>query len=325
MGNEEMGPAIEFVRRPGVRGALLAACAAVLAPTAPAVAQCQARLLQHYGGEASIVDRAGDRMYAIFGDELFVYDVANVDTPLELGRLPIAGDHLRDLVASPSYAYVAAGTSGLVVVEATDPMSPTIAARLELAEPLGLLAKSGSNIIATQGGSSTYTDVYIIDVSTPSSPTLRSTYVPRAGVYGVMGLVAQGDTIFCCTNLGIEVVDIAIPTAPVRTNIYQSSRRFGRAALADNTLICPREYDRVDILDVTTPTAIQFLGSFPVTHSGFGEVAINPAGMRVYFSSDTGTGLTSAWDISSAASPVQTDTVPFARDGGHGNQPVCRP
>lgn len=277
----------------------------VLAASPSARAQCDADLVRHYGGDAAQVTRAGNLVYCSFGNEVFVYDVSAINSPVELGSILIAGDQHHDIVARGDYAYIAAGESGLVVINATNPAAPAIAARLGLPQAVHRAAINGDTLYLSSGWDANGSEAYVIDVTTPSAPSVESTYI-TVGDYEADGVAAKGNWMYVATN-GLEIVSVANPAAPTLSSTYQDFTSFDHVAVGGDILVAI-DFDDLHVLDASTPGSPVPLSVFQLPHPANehdSTLAINPDGTLVFVGSDDfPTETVTIIDISTPTSPV---------------------
>jgi hypothetical protein len=119
-------------------------------------------------------------------------------------ELPSAASDLR---VAENYAYVAAGASGLQVIDVSDPAAPRIAGSLALPGIALEIALAGpvAYIAAKDGG------LHLVDVSDPAAPALIGT-VPTAGA--ARGVTVDRERLFVATDIGAQLFDLRNPRAP---------------------------------------------------------------------------------------------------------------
>ncbi len=271
----------------------------------PAFGQCDVDLLEHYGGAAARVARSADRTYAVFGDELFVYDTpGGASVPLELGSVLAPGDHFWAVAASGDYAYVAARNSGLIVVDATSGSSPFVAATMPFVDAPNLIAYENDHVFLCEdiGGSH---DVFIVDVSNPAVPALVATYAPAAAYVGQ--LQVQDGTLYLSTHSGVQIVDVSTPAAPSWITTYFFGIPFLDMDVGGDTLVAVRrDFPVIDVADISNPaapTAQSLIGA-----GSLSSIALNNAG-GLLFVSESGTDI---WDVSTPTAPTLRGDIPVS-------------
>ncbi|RMF84481.1 MAG: hypothetical protein D6744_03040 [Planctomycetota bacterium] len=294
--------ACAILRRSASVGALTMLAVTAIAAVRPALAQCNASLIEHYGGDATLVARSGGRTYAVFGDELSILESSSpAAPPVEHGTLLVAGDHFYDLDASGSYAYIAARNSGLIVVDATDPNAPFVAGTLGFSQDPHLVAYANNHVYLCQRYTSNV-DVFIVDVSTPSSPTLVGTYSPVSGY--VAAIVVDGSELYVSTDAGVQIVDVSNPAAPAFITTYYFGIAFLDLDVSGGVLAgVRRDSNFVDIADVSNPAAPT--AQSIIAASNLSRVALNNAGDRLF----VGDISTVIYDLSNLTSPTAHGSI----------------
>lgn len=160
----------------------------VTAPSAPSLATSTALTVGNSGNDTAnglVVAIGGSYLYYgranSAGRELIIFDISSPASPLIVGQLDLSGDP-NDIVVSGNYIFIAGtdNTTELQVVNVTTPSSPSLVGTFNLdsgnngADALSA-SVSGSTLymgrIATVGAP----EFYVLDVTTPATPTLTST------------------------------------------------------------------------------------------------------------------------------------------------------
>lgn len=103
---------------------------------------------------------------------LLVYDVEHPYTPIEVSRVAMPGPAQR-VAFAPPIAVVGAGTwdaSALVVVDLSDPSSPSVASQVEVDEIVSDLDIEGPLVAASMNRAG----VVFVDITAPGQPQVRS-------------------------------------------------------------------------------------------------------------------------------------------------------
>ncbi|MDB9492846.1 hypothetical protein PN478_20305, partial [Dolichospermum circinale CS-534/05] len=117
-----------------------------------------------------------------------------------------------------NYAYVADGTSGLQIINISNPNSPTLAATLDTPGGASNIQVVGNYAYVADGTSG----LQIINISNPNSPTLADTYDTDGIAYG---LDVVGNYVYVAdAGSGLQIIDLA----PVITSA-------GTATFAENS------------------------------------------------------------------------------------------
>jgi hypothetical protein len=109
-----------------------------------------------------------------------------------------------------NFAYVAAGSAGLQIVNISDPLAPSVSGSLNTAGEAWDVVVKGTQAYVANGANG----LVIVDVSTPASPVrLGSLSLPGTSKGVDVDAVRQIATVALGTN-GLAVVNVANPAAP---------------------------------------------------------------------------------------------------------------
>ncbi|MBC7262685.1 MAG: hypothetical protein H5T63_11820, partial [Chloroflexi bacterium] len=151
--------------------------------------------------------------YAYLGcDGYFVvFDISNPSNPTEVTRIRTNG-FVEDIYVSGSYAYLANGLGGLLVIDVSDPTAPTIVGRNSSAY-LMRIAIAGNYGYAIGG-------LVIIDVSNPFEPIIVSSYDVR----GAKDIFVDGGIAYLAASYnGLRIIDVHNPALPREIGSYGTS------------------------------------------------------------------------------------------------------
>lgn len=127
---------------------------------------------------------------------------------LECSAAPYAVDR------QGAYVYIVGGGLSFQVADYTDEYAPVLAGSLSLAGSFPSVAVSGS-VAAVANWSADGDGLYLVDVSSPTNPTLLASALPDDLV---QGLAISGNYVFLNVSspqIAFKVVDISDPAAPV--------------------------------------------------------------------------------------------------------------
>jgi hypothetical protein len=165
------------------------------------------------------------------------------DTPGYAREIAVAGDH----------AFVADGSSGLQVIDISDPTNPTLAGTYDTPGTAQGVAVAGDHAFVADGSSG----LQVIDISDPTNPTLAGTYDTPGNAYGV---TVAGDYAFVADgSSGLQVVDISDPTNPTLAGAYNTpGNAQGVAVSGDHAFVADYAsgLQVIDISDSTNPTLV---------------------------------------------------------------------
>ena len=115
---------------------------------------------------------------------------------------------------SGNYAYVATGDNGLVIVDVTNPSSPTFKGKYYTSGSIYSIAVSGNYAYAadfTKG-------LLVIDISNSFSPVLKGSY----NTLDTDGIVVSGNYAYIA-NSGLVIVNISNSSSPIVEGGFSSS------------------------------------------------------------------------------------------------------
>ena len=181
----------------------------------------------------------------------FVYDVGSVS----------------DVVVVGTTAYLASDPFGVVVMDVSDPLAPSVVNSQHPLGPAGSLALSEDETVAVVTGTPRGTD--IVDISNALYPEVL------ASVEGSSGDVAIAGNIAYVTSMGnVNVVDFSVPSNPqVVTTLVTDDIALG-IAVSGQTAVVADGFFGLRVVDITNPYAPSIVGS--VSLGGIAaEVAIS--------------------------------------------------
>jgi hypothetical protein len=214
-------------------------------------------------------------------------------TPQALSSVSIPG-YANHVEISGNYAYVAAGSAGLQVVDISDRKNPQVVAALALAGNADGLKVVGQYAYVAAGTAG----LQIVDISAPLAPVLKSSFSTGDEVWdlrvsGGMAYVANG-------NSGIMAINVSNPAAPAALgSLALSGFTKGVALDTSRNLMVAVGSAGLFTIDVTTPGSPALLGSL----NWYGDARAVAVQGNFAFVADVQTGLTSV-DLTNPAAPV---------------------
>ena len=178
-------------------------------------------------------------------------------------------------IGSRSYAFVAAGTSGVKIVDITDPRYPSLTATYATANAYGVAFESARSLLYV---ADTSAGLQIVNVSSPGRPLLVGSFKLAGAIYRDIE-VSTGMAYLADQSGTITVVDVTLASAP-RFVSRATLLGFGlyiavdgntkRAAVVSKTSTVSAQYENLEIFDIsgTTPRRIASRGSALETPSG---------------------------------------------------------
>ena len=170
-----------------------------------------------------------------------------------IASVPLTGDAYQSFVEGSPFdtvgqtAYVATGTYGLSIVDASDPANPALLSELDLPGiSTDVVVADHSRTAAVAAGGS---GIHLVDVSDPLVPTLEKTITDLGAVHQID---IFGDTLYAAGNQ-VSVVDLrsgdVIQTVDFAASVTDLAREGSLFAVTTND-------DRLHVVDVSSGTAV---------------------------------------------------------------------
>ncbi|MCB0343435.1 MAG: hypothetical protein H6626_04650 [Pseudobdellovibrionaceae bacterium] len=122
------------------------------------------------------------------------------------GQIDPSGNDILDIFVDNSTLFASTYSGGLLVADASDPLTPTVLGTLNLSGETWSVAARGQ--YAYVGSSSA--GLYVIDISNPSAPTITNTL----GGANLRHIQIDGDTIIGASATELFVISISDPVNP---------------------------------------------------------------------------------------------------------------
>jgi hypothetical protein len=200
---------------------------------------------------------------------LRIVNVSNNYEPEVLGTY--AGSYnYRDVSVLNGYAYIAAFSHGLDIVNVSDPSSPAGVANIP-DEQIGSLAgvcKSGDFILTTGSG-----NIRILNVSDPSTPVISDSIE-----YSGTSVQAEGPYVFAFGDQEVFILDTSNPTS---LQLIASVSDYGYETFSWNPFVLNgyayvATYSHgLHIIDATNPENASFVGKYETPYTAWGVQAAN--------------------------------------------------
>jgi len=152
---------------------------------------------------ATAIAASGQYAY-VTGAGLQVLNVADPARPYKMGFCPVPSWAV-DVAVTGSYAYVSDHSYGLIVIDVSNPQSPTrVNSLLSLGRATVRVSGTHAYAIAFE--------LAVLDITAPRSPAVLGTFVAPKSVYG--GVAVSGNYAYETDDYqGILVIDVSDPTA----------------------------------------------------------------------------------------------------------------
>ncbi len=246
--------------------------------------------------ELQDVELDGDRAYVFGVGGLAIFDISNLDNPIEMGRYEPPGHpynrYYRGAV-SGGMACGGAREDRLAIIDVSDPVSPqfmalhgTFGTSYEGAEI------QGNHIFACRHDQG----LEIINIATPSSPV---TTAELTGLVNSWDVALSGNYAYVADGAGgLAVVDVTNLSLPVHVNSFPTSGSAVDIVISGPTAVVCTGSAGIDIFDLSNPVAPVLVGS--ANTSGL-AITAGIAGNIVYVADWDDI---EAFDISNPALPV---------------------
>jgi hypothetical protein len=240
--------------------------------------------------------------------------VVRAFTPTPLSFIAIPG-FANSVDVNGDFAYVAAGSAGLKVVNVTDRTVPSIAASLPLAGNANDVKLIGKVAIVAAGS----TGIHAVDVSTPTAPVLKNTL----GTSGTaQDVVIAGNTAYVANGTNLFLADVTNPLALARiSSLPLTGNIRGVAVDAKRKLVAVAAGSSgIYVIDISNPLSPFQRGQLALTDAH--QVAIK--GNYAFVANFHGTSVAYqssivAVDITNPAAPVIANSITNQSLGGNLN------
>jgi hypothetical protein len=156
----------------------------------------------------------GDYLYML-GYGIFIWDVSNPAQPVIVDSLASPTLHeARRGVIHENYAYISSWNNGVRIVDLSDPLHPQEVGGFEVGFYQVDLCVSGEHLIANVSDSLT-----VWNIADPIHPYLESSVPLRSWITSCSSVASLANCVLVTeffAGLGVSVVDISQPTAPVK-------------------------------------------------------------------------------------------------------------
>jgi len=285
-----------------------------------------------------VMHRIGDLLYSVDWDEhLRILDVSDPTNITELGSTDLRVYGVYDIHVQDSTAMVFCGSSGVRLVDVTDPTSPSMPTAWPSTDfcyggfidgPHFCLLGSGELKTAERVATEPLTSIsyqsysyrpedlalvgdllYVVDgsleiqdISDPANPVTVGTF-DGGGHYKRLAL--DGTVAYlACWSTGVVAVDVSDPANPVQLSTVSTIQAYSVAAADDRVYVGPRS-GNMFVYDVTKPEAPLFLGAH-TSDGTYRAYGIDVEGSHVYLNSMTMRVL----DVSNPADIKQVASLP---------------
>lgn len=217
----------------------------------------------------------------------------NFFVPTALSYIAIPG-FANNVDIAGNYAYVAAGSTGLQIVDVSDKRTPRIVGSLDTTGNANDVRVVGNLAYVADGSAG----LQIIDVTVPTAPVKLGSYNTPGDAYDVAisgnrAYVADGSS-------GLQIINITNPASPTLLGTYDSPGTAKGVDVSGNVAVLADGASGVRFIDISNPALPLSLGSVATTDARDVSVEGNIAYVADY------TGSLKIIDFTNPASPRQT-------------------
>ncbi|HBA83281.1 MAG TPA: hypothetical protein DCZ95_04220 [Verrucomicrobia bacterium] len=187
---------------------------ATVSVAAPAFVNRKVSAVGSIGGRCGAVAAVGNYVYVGCGATLEIWDGTTPSNPVKVGQIALPGN-IVDLAGGTGWVYVAAGASGVHIVDVRTPSSPVHSITFDSSGNARRLGLSGSLLYVADGLSG----VRILNVANPAAPTLAGSY-QTAGPAQAIGVNGQTLSVLDGHD-GLQMLSAANPAAPILAGAYR--------------------------------------------------------------------------------------------------------
>lgn len=191
---------------------------------------------------------------------LSVVNISTPSAPVAIGGAnpPFYGERVA---VAGTVAAVTGRANGLYIVDISSPSRPLTVGNVPGYFVAVAAAGSFAYAIQVVSGNPSHTDLVVVNLATPSAPTIAGRVTLAGGndvvVSGAFAYTAVGDA-------GVQIVNISNPGAPVIVGSYNTPGN-ARAIVVSGSTAYVADSTSLQILNVSTPSNPVFVGSFATT------------------------------------------------------------
>jgi hypothetical protein len=219
-------------------------------PQAAAQVALQSSLIGQEGGESYAVAILGDTAYLGLGPRLAIVSVLDPALPVLAGRSAVLPDIVQGVSVSGYTVVVAAGGSGLQVIDVTDPQLPEWKGSLDT--PGNALDVAVSGAIAyladSDGG------LRIVDITDPLAPLEVGSVSKALLLDDALGVAVAGNLAYVGASAGgLAIVDVTDPANPFIRGRFPGPVVSEVSVLGNTAFVVDRQGLAALSIDVSNP------------------------------------------------------------------------
>lgn len=211
-------------------------------------------LVGQVGGQIQAVAVSGSKVYAGTGLCLTILDITTPSVPYLLGSSQPFTDFIQDIAISGNYAYVAAGSAGLGMVNIANPLEPEVVSTWHSRGYAEGVAVSGSTLYLADGANG----LRILDISNPAVPVEIGSAYP---FHYALEVALSGDHAYVAAGgAGLLIVDVTNPSAPLEVGIVDTNGFAYGVDTSEHMAYVADAWQGVQIVDIVSPSAAYLRG-----------------------------------------------------------------
>lgn len=212
------------------------------------------------GGVTSAVAIQGNLAYIGVGPRLTILDISNPAQPVWLGETEPLPGIIGDIQIQANIAYVAAGKSGVRVVDIAEPGTPKEIGFYDTLDSAYDLDLAGNYLYVADGS-----EMLILDVSNPATPILIGSF---SKMYSIYAVEVAGEYAYLASDYGgLLILDISNPAMPVHVGSVDIPGYSNDVAIQGNYAYVPA-YGGLAIIDISNPSVPKLIGGCYSPESG---------------------------------------------------------
>lgn len=200
-----------------------------------------------------VVMAHGSHVYVLLKSELQIYDATNPSEMILLSTVPSLNG-ASDLAIQGSTVFVAAGSTGVLIIDVNDPLQPQHIGVIDTPGFADYVAVAKSVLYISD-----FTGFQTADISNPQAPVLRGRTLSKYQINRFD--IANNKAFVLNNNLGLLVVDISDPDAPNVQSVYTNFPYAVDVKAKGATVYLLDGSDKLQILDASDPEDVQHSGT----------------------------------------------------------------
>lgn len=198
----------------------------------------------------------GDYAYCAMTYGFRVYDVSDPSDPEPVSQVFFPGGDGTGLAIIGDYAYVAAGDSGLVVIDISDPLMPAKCGEVGGVGSIEKVAQYYDYLLAVPGDSG----MTVFDLSTPCSPTLEREFQidgsTNITTFEKLAFVTIGDA-------GLEILSVYDPLNPDSISTCETPGTAVSVFVTEDYAYVADMDSGLQVIDISNAETPSLIGSHP--------------------------------------------------------------